>query len=195
MLVGRAFHVQGRTWLFVAVSFRERKQRWAMKKYSWILGYIWDENTTQLCEDKIKPLWGSLLNSQHFPWKKLKPGALGNFMAQMRATKTTPSFLKKKASIWPLFLLRFRSPPWRWRHGDRGGPSQRGRDMGTREVSLSELALCIGDFGRRWVQRQVVDSPAGVVFGITNEKLPTEKRGELVYSWFKIPWKNWGTCL
>ena len=51
--------------------------------------------------------------------------------------------------------------------------------MGTREVSLSELAFCLGDFGRRWVQRQVVDSPAGVVFGITNEKLPTEKRGEL----------------
>ena len=44
--------------------------------------------------------------------------------------------------------------------------------MGTREVSLSELALCLGDFGRRLVPRQFVDSPAGVVFGITNGVFP-----------------------
>jgi len=67
--------------------------------------------------------------------------------------------------------------------------------MGTREVSLSQLALCLGDFGRRLVQRQFVDSPAGVVFGITNEKSPTEKRGGLGLVGSKSPTKNLGNLV
>ena len=70
--------------------------------------------------------------------------------------------------------------------------------MGTREVSLSELALCLGDFGRRLVGRQQVEFASwGLFLGSPTEKLPTknvvnlfivgskslERLGELVYSW------------
>lgn len=66
--------------------------------------------------------------------------------------------------------------------------------MGTREVSLSQLALCIGDPGRR-LGTAFVDSPWVVLdhqLKIANEKLgelglvgskSLERLGELVYSW------------
>lgn len=51
--------------------------------------------------------------------------------------------------------------------------------MGTREVSLSQLALCIGDLGRRLVQRQFVDSQPGGCFWDHQRKIANEKLGEL----------------